>query len=157
IGEVIDKVLAEEAAAMEIADLILDSSSRHALENHNWPGNIRQLRYAMRYACAITDGNILRLEHFPPDLFCSPALDAPVRKLAPQPLQTTGSSSRPHEVPCCDMTDADALLRDQMIDTLRKNQWQVKLSAQKMGMSRATFYRKLARFKIISPNKRERL
>ena len=47
------------------------------------------------------------------------------------------------------------MLRAQMMETLRRNQWQVKLSARELSMSRATFYRKLARFNIVPPNRRE--
>lgn len=154
IGEVIDKVLAEEAASMENANLILDSTSRSALEKHDWPGNIRQLRYAMRYACAIADGDVLRMQHFPPDLFGGSVSREEVSHTAEPPSYAPVVT----DTPVCDaptsLSDADAMLRGQMIDTLRRNQWQVKVSAQELGMSRATFYRKLARFKIVAPNKR---
>ena len=47
------------------------------------------------------------------------------------------------------------MLRARMINTLRRNHWQVKISAQELGMSRATFYRKLSRFNIVPPNRRD--
>ncbi|WP_227818267.1 helix-turn-helix domain-containing protein [Nitrogeniibacter aestuarii] len=53
------------------------------------------------------------------------------------------------------MTDAEATLRAQMIETLRRNQWQVKKSAEELGMSRATFYRKLDKLQIVPPNRRD--
>ncbi|WP_230970972.1 helix-turn-helix domain-containing protein [Nitrogeniibacter aestuarii] len=52
-------------------------------------------------------------------------------------------------------TDAEATLRAQMIETLRRNQWQVKKSAEELGMSRATFYRKLDKLQIVPPNRRD--
>ncbi len=42
-----------------------------------------------------------------------------------------------------------------MIETLRRNQWQVKKSAEELGMSRATFYRKLDKLQIVPPNRRD--
>jgi len=158
IREVIDKVLTEEAEAMERPELSLDSGASAALEGHHWPGNIRQLRHAMRYACAIAEGHVIRREHFPPDLFTglrpSAAIDTgpvPLRESAyAQPLRAPVAPPPP-----INLTDSEAMLRAQMMETLRRNQWQVKLSAQELGMSRATFYRKLARFNIVPPNRRE--
>jgi transcriptional regulator of acetoin/glycerol metabolism len=68
IGTVIDRVLHEEAQAMS-RELRLADETRDALMRHPWPGNIRQLRHAMRYACAISDGPLLMPQSFPPDLF----------------------------------------------------------------------------------------
>ncbi|MCP3870103.1 MAG: sigma-54-dependent Fis family transcriptional regulator [Gammaproteobacteria bacterium] len=156
IGEVIDKVLAEEAAAIDNPELILDSASRQALSNHDWPGNIRQLRYAIRYACAIADGDILRVEHFPPELFCLPGVNGSKCRLESQVSRFSETTSLLPDAPRA-LSDADSMLRGQMIETLHRNQWQVTVSAQEMGMSRATFYRKLARFIIVPPNKRGKI
>ncbi len=158
IREVIDKVLQEEAAAMERDGLSLDSAATAALERHEWPGNIRQLRHAMRYACAIADGNVIRLEHFPPDLFTAHRIAPPGEAASPRPAGCDAPAyHRPPPAPPAplDISDSEAMLRAQMIETLRRNQWQVKVSAREMGMSRATFYRKLARFNIVPPNRRE--
>jgi sigma-54 dependent transcriptional regulator, acetoin dehydrogenase operon transcriptional activator AcoR len=38
---------------------------------------------------------------------------------------------------------------------LCRNQWQVTVSAKELGLSRATFYRKLSRLNIVPPNRRE--
>jgi transcriptional regulator of acetoin/glycerol metabolism len=40
-----------------------------------------------------------------------------------------------------------------MLETLRRNQWQVTVSARELGLSRATFYRKLAKLQIVPPNR----
>jgi transcriptional regulator of acetoin/glycerol metabolism len=40
-----------------------------------------------------------------------------------------------------------------MLETLRRNQWQVTVSARELGLSRATFYRKLAKLQIVAPNR----
>ena len=146
------------AEAMERGGLNLDSSASAALEGHDWPGNIRQLRHAMRYACAITDGHVIRKEHFPPDLFTGLRVAAPADG-SPTALREAayGQPVRPPAAPPppINLTDSEAMLRAQMMETLRRNQWQVKLSARELSMSRATFYRKLARFNIVPPNRRE--
>ncbi|MCB1916624.1 MAG: sigma-54-dependent Fis family transcriptional regulator [Rhodocyclaceae bacterium] len=153
IGDVIETVLREEAAAMDRPELTLDSDASSALERHDWPGNIRQLRHAVRYACAICDNNVIRADHFPPDLFMPSRLqpNADSGSAGPTPAQRA-SASPPAPL---DITDSEAMLRAQMIETLRRNHWQVKISAQELGMSRATFYRKLSRFNIVPPNRRD--
>lgn len=153
IAAVIDKLLAEEAAAMGRASPQLDSDARHALERHRWPGNIRQLRHALRYACAIADGNVIRIEHFPPDLFAMPLAHPAAAAVAgtSPPRALPGTSER---APLA-LSDADAALRARMIDVLRRNHWEVKRSADELGMSRATFYRKLNRLRIVAPNRRD--
>jgi transcriptional regulator of acetoin/glycerol metabolism len=150
---VIDKVLCEEAAAMDSTELSLELASRKALENHQWPGNIRQLRYAMRYACAIADGNVLHMDDFPPDLFSEPDLN---RETLQKPVVYPTMDVAPDlggEL-LSDFSDSEIQLRAKMIETLCRNKWQVKLSAEEMEMSRATFYRKLTRYGIVAPNKR---
>lgn len=159
IGDVIDKILAREAAAMKRTPPMLDPAARQALENHAWPGNIRQLCHAIRYACAITEGDVLAIEHFPPDLFeHSILLDRhhrqPADMRSADHAQVDADGQRSGETPPY-LTEAEAVLRSRMIRTLRRNRWQVKASAQELGISRATFYRKLSRFNIVPPNQRE--
>jgi len=157
IGDVIAKVLLEEAAAMERPELQLDSDARAALMRHAWPGNIRQLRHAMRYACAIADGNALRIEHFPADLFTAPggfAKPAPLAAQAADSPLAARTAPPPRQEPL-DLSDAEAALRARMVEVLQRNHWQVTVSARELGMSRATFYRKLARLQIVAPNQRD--
>ncbi|MBS0512838.1 MAG: sigma-54-dependent Fis family transcriptional regulator [Proteobacteria bacterium] len=153
IAHVIERVLHDESGAMGRQGQQLDSEARRALERYRWPGNIRQLRHAMRYACAIADGNALRLEHFPPEITAAhePAPAASEFVLAVPPSR----NSAPQSAQPRTLSDADATLRARMIETLRHNQWEVKRSAQELGMSRATFYRKLARLQIVAPNRRD--
>ncbi len=148
IGTVIDRVLHEEAQAMS-RELRLADETRDALMRHPWPGNIRQLRHAMRYACAISDGPLLMPQSFPPDLFTT--APSTLMRAAAQPalpplvVQT--------EAPAPALKPKDLALRERMLETLRRNQWQVTVSARELGLSRATFYRKLAKLQIVAPNR----
>src|SRR6185369_2928018 len=128
IGEVIDKVFKEEAAAMGHGDMCIDTTALQALMHHAWPGNIRQLRHAMRYACAISDGGAVRVEHFPPDLFTGPLPEAaPVRDAGPRPTFLAPFARVAREpVEPLSLSDTEAALRAAMIETLRRNHWQVK-------------------------------
>lgn len=48
---------------------------------------------------------------------------------------------------------ADPVERDHIIATLRHHKWQVNAAARSLGMARATIYRKMAKYNIVSPNK----
>jgi len=39
-----------------------------ALSAHDWPGNVRELENAVERACALSESNVLQLEDFPPAL-----------------------------------------------------------------------------------------
>ncbi|AKU13753.1 GAF modulated sigma-54 specific transcriptional regulator, Fis family [Azoarcus sp. CIB] len=151
IRSVIDKVTREEAATMDRSDLHLAAATLDALARHDWPGNIRQLRHAMRYACAIADGDTIRLEHLPPELFrARPAARADTCDDIP-PLHLPSHT----DVPRRPLSDTEAELRARMLAALRRHHWQVTVTARELGMSRATFYRKMTRLQIVSPNRRE--
>jgi len=158
IRAVIDKVLEEEAAAMERPSLRLEDGTREALARHDWPGNIRQLRHAMRYACAIADDELLHLGHFPPELFRQRVRAQPQARpdeeLADLPVETLRPVRSEERAPRS-LTDAEAELRGRMLAALKRHRWQVTVTARELGMSRATFYRKMARLGIVSPNQRD--
>jgi transcriptional regulator of acetoin/glycerol metabolism len=45
--------------------------------------------------------------------------------------------------------------RDRIVAALRQHKWQILATAKALGMARATIYRKMAKYQIISPNKAE--
>jgi transcriptional regulator of acetoin/glycerol metabolism len=103
----------------------------------------------MRYACAISDGPLLMPQSFPPDLFS--AASSGLMRGAVQPALPVLAA--PADVPPPALKPKDLALRERMLETLRRNQWQVTVSARELGLSRATFYRKLAKLQIVAPNR----
>lgn len=49
-------------------DLAISRETLALLENHNWPGNVRQLFNALEYALVNSDGREILPEHLPPDI-----------------------------------------------------------------------------------------
>jgi sigma-54 dependent transcriptional regulator, acetoin dehydrogenase operon transcriptional activator AcoR len=45
--------------------------------------------------------------------------------------------------------------RERIVAALRKHKWQIHATARALGMARATIYRKMAKYQIVSPNKAE--
>ncbi|MCP4635028.1 MAG: sigma-54-dependent Fis family transcriptional regulator [Methyloversatilis sp.] len=160
--ELIQLVMREECAAMGREELRIAEDTMNRLLAYDWPGNIRQLRHAIRYACAIADGNQVAIEHFPQELRGSAASQARALPRPAQQQQPAAAPSLPRSVAAapdpCELRDGEPLneaclqLRQKMLDALRRNHWRVTETARQLGMSRATFYRKMARLRIVAPN-----
>ena len=145
---------------MEREGLIIESETMDILLAYNWPGNIRQLRHAIRYACAIAEGPQVCIEHFPHELRGG---NKPMRASLPpaaqiQQISAVATPPRLAAPDPCEADDGEPLsdvclqLRQKMLEALRRNHWKVTETARQLGMSRATFYRKMSRLRIVAPN-----
>ncbi|MFH1813573.1 MAG: sigma-54-dependent Fis family transcriptional regulator [Pseudomonadota bacterium] len=151
----VEQVMLEESTAMERTGLSIEAETMDVLLAYSWPGNIRQLRHAIRYACAIAEGPLVRLEHFPHELRDG---NKPARvALPPPPQQQPVVATIAYDASCEDdsgepLSEVCLQLRQKMLEALRRNHWKVTETARQLGMSRATFYRKMARLRIVAPN-----
>jgi len=55
--------LAELAEQQGLAAKVLDQSAIAALEAHNWPGNIRELKNVIEHAAILSDDDVIRAAH----------------------------------------------------------------------------------------------
>ncbi|PRY05138.1 sigma-54-dependent Fis family transcriptional regulator [Paraburkholderia sp. BL25I1N1] len=145
IRDVIDAVFDEEAQ-MAGHVLTLDPQLAERLAGFAWPGNIRQLRNVMRYACAICDSARVELRHVAPDIA---ALLAPEAVHKPALLRID-----PHDGRRRDARQDPREERARIIDALTRHQWRPNAAAQALGMSRATLYRRIASLGIVAPHRR---
>ncbi len=53
------RFLADNAARIDRAPLVLDDSAREALLTHHWPGNVRELRNLIDRACLFCDAEVM--------------------------------------------------------------------------------------------------
>jgi DNA-binding NtrC family response regulator len=97
------------------------------LLDHAWPGNVRELQNVIEYAFAVGRGGELTLEDLPPE-FREPA-----------PSTATGE---PLSINPLKRSDEAALLRD----ALESSGGCLKEAARRLGMSRATFWRKRKKY-----------
>lgn len=117
---VLDRLLAELGCAAQC----VDAGLRQALAGRPWPGNVRQLRHALKLALALRQaGEVLTLAHFP------------------------GEPAHSHITPATHTAD-DGLnwkhTQQQAIDAaLQRTGGNVTAAAALLGMGRATLYRKL--------------
>ena len=128
MGEVIERLLQEELLAGDYPSKTIAPDAMQQLLACQWPGNIRQLRNALRYALAIADDDCLQLHDFAAEL--------------------------QHRKPLAAPAPADDL-KTRMLAALRQNEWCVTQTARQMDIPRASFYRRMQEFVLVPPNRRD--
>lgn len=120
----IDKMLAGKVR--------LAAAARHALHQHSWPGNLRELNNALGYALAMCDGECIETADLPDEI----AQTAPEMRVEAYSLTSPGL---PEE-------------GQRLMASLRAAHWNHSAVARQMGISRMTLYRRMQRYGIQSPN-----
>jgi DNA-binding NtrC family response regulator len=96
------------------------------LQAHAWPGNVRELRNAVERGVILADGEVLGLEHLPPDVHAADQEGLSLRV----PLGTS----------------LDAVEREVIQATLRRTGGNKSRTASLLGISEKTLYNKLHRY-----------
>jgi len=112
-------ILAREAAAAGGRQVTLSDEVVSALMAHHWPGNVRELQNALQFAFIKCKGGVIELEHLPPAM-----RSAQVREVLPRRA-------------------ASALTDEAIAEALRQTGGNRTRAAELLGVSRATFYRRL--------------
>ena len=125
-SQLLDFLLAEEAHGESV---LIDGPAREALLGFAWPGNVRQLRNVLRTLAALCEGGRIGLEDLP----------AMIRSARPAMAQAV---EEPSEHP---LEDAERLA---LLSALELTRWHMTHTAQQLGVSRNTLYRKLRKHGI---------
>jgi transcriptional regulator of acetoin/glycerol metabolism len=143
-AELIRTLLQEENSEQESIEIAEDAFQK--LLDYSWPGNIRQLRNALRTASALCRDGIIRLSNLPQEI-----LHTESRMLAPptvsgKPEAAAAASVTALNLPSAALRDAEcaALLRE-----LERMHWNISRTAQALGISRNTLYRKIHKHNIV--------
>jgi transcriptional regulator of acetoin/glycerol metabolism len=126
----------------------LSAQAQALLEEHPWPGNVRQLRHVLRTALALADGAAsIGVEHLPS------LMEARRTSATPSPQASSSPSS---STPCT--AEAAAPLprlgpfqvkeREVLLQLLEQHRWNVSNVAKALDVSRNTLYRKLHKLHI---------
>ena len=126
----IEHVLTQEAGAEE--QVTIEPDALDALDRYEWPGNVRQLRNALRATIGLSDDGVIRLD------------DLPEEVLAGNLNGESAPANRPSSP--LDIAERDAILRE-----LEAAHWNVTRVSSKLNLSRNTLYRKMKRFGIKPP------
>jgi transcriptional regulator of acetoin/glycerol metabolism len=141
-ADLIRTLLQEENAGQESIEIAEDAF--HKLLDYSWPGNIRQLRNALRTASALCRDGIIRLSNLPQEILHT---DTSARTTTPPSAAANVESAAPAmSLPSDALRDAEcaALLRE-----LERMHWNISRTAQALGISRNTLYRKIHKHNIV--------
>jgi sigma-54 dependent transcriptional regulator, acetoin dehydrogenase operon transcriptional activator AcoR len=138
-ADLIRTLLREENADQESIEIAEDAF--HKLLDYSWPGNIRQLRNALRTASALCRDGIIRLSNLPQEI-----LHTEMRMIAPPGAEGGADTAMAANLPSAALRDAEcaALLRE-----LERMHWNISRTAQALGISRNTLYRKIHKHNIV--------
>ena len=125
-SQLLDFLLAEEARGETV---VIDEPAREALLGFAWPGNVRQLRNVLRTLAALCDDGRIGLEDLP-------AMIRSARSAVAQVVEEP--SGHPLE-------DAERLA---LLNALEQTRWHMTNTAEQLGVSRNTLYRKLRKHGI---------
>jgi len=120
----IHQLLAEEAQACSV-EVVLADAALQSLLLYRWPGNLRQLRQVLRYACAVSEGGQVQLQDLP------------------QEVRGEAVVSSDSGVSCP--------ARQLLLDALIRHRWKPADAARALGISRATLYRRVHEHRIEMP------
>ncbi|MBV6824090.1 sigma-54-dependent Fis family transcriptional regulator [Pseudomonas sp. PD9R] len=126
-SQLLDFLLAEEAGGETV---LIDGPARQALLGFAWPGNVRQLRNVLRTLAALCEGGRVGLEDLP----------AMIRQA--RPVAAVQAIEEPSEHP---LEDAERLA---LLNALEHTRWHMTHTAEQLGVSRNTLYRKLRKHGI---------
>ena len=125
-SQLLDFLLAQEAGGETV---LIDEPARQALLGFAWPGNVRQLRNVLRTLAALCEGGRIGLEDLP----------VMIRQARPMPVVAV---DQPSEHP---LDDAERLA---LLNVLEQTRWHMTHTAEQLGVSRNTLYRKLRKHGI---------
>jgi sigma-54 dependent transcriptional regulator, acetoin dehydrogenase operon transcriptional activator AcoR len=153
LARLIQSALSLEAEA-ETASVGIDEEAMALLAGFDWPGNIRQLRNALRYALAVCDGHSIGIHDLPEEIAAIP------HRQTVQPLTPTAAAPQAAipdgpdlPAPADGLNHLELAEREAIVQALIQHKWQVSKAARTVGISRATIYRKMDRYCITAPNK----
>ena len=144
-AELIEVLLHEENPTGD--PVRIQPDALHALLNYHWPGNIRQLRNVLRTAAALCLDNVIRLPNLPQELLDC-ADEGPLVRDMPLPAAANAATvAAPAGDGCC-RTPLDTAEHATLLRELERNRWNITHTADALGVSRNTLYRKIRKHQI---------
>ncbi|MDP1789014.1 MAG: helix-turn-helix domain-containing protein, partial [Methylibium sp.] len=123
----------------------LTPEAQALLEQHPWPGNVRQLRHALRTALALADDDgLIDIGHLAS--LRAPAVRSTMPLALPAPAATANVDNGVPALP--PMNPIQAKEREVLLQLLEEHRWNVSNVAKALDVSRNTLYRKLHKLHI---------
>lgn len=128
----------------------IDTEAMEALLNYPWPGNIRQLENVIYRAMVTAEGDTIGLDCLPEEII--PATG----KITGWQENKENAASEPDKTPSGSPLQRQFMTlyeaeKFAILNALKDVQGDIPLAAKKLGVSRATFYRKIKRHGLSHP------
>ena len=123
-----------------------------ALQSYDWPGNVRELENTLERIVLINDTPIITKEEIMPildesshshDKHTSPTASTPSVSSAPAEASASSSEEQIHSINTSAIKTLKELEYEVIQAGLSRTNWNMTLTAQQLGISRMTLYRKL--------------
>ncbi|WP_429326999.1 sigma-54-dependent Fis family transcriptional regulator [Paraburkholderia sp. GAS348] len=126
--KLIERITNEEADD-QVDQVTFEADALGVLMSCEWPGNLRQLRAALRYACAVMKDSTIRVEDLPRELMNVRAFSAKQQRIG-QTLSQIEDCVKPDR-------------RDRLLEVLADKRWNISAAAKDLGICRSSLYRQL--------------
>jgi transcriptional regulator of acetoin/glycerol metabolism len=136
LESLIRKCIANESADGEVVSI--EVAALQLLQSHDWPGNIRELRNAVRSALAICEQRVIRVGDLPEDI-------KPGRAIALPPVNGGCPARTSASNEAASLQTAE---RDELIRAIEAQHGHMTAVAAQLQISRNTLYRKIKRHGI---------
>jgi DNA-binding NtrC family response regulator len=125
----------------------LTEEALDALRNYDWPGNVRQLRNCLERALLLANDERITLNELPPEVLRRSARPVPVMVASSAPPSASEGAS-----PAADAGQTPASLREverqQILAALEQTGWHRGKTAEILGISPSTLYRRLRDYNL---------
>lgn len=116
-----------------------DRDALDVLMKYDWPGNVRELENVVQRALVTSRSGVLGVDALPPKLVLR------AMGIAERAAPSNGNGSNPEEI-----VTLETLERRAIEQALRVLEGNVSLAAQRLGIGRATLYRRLAQYGLLT-------
>lgn len=125
----LDKFCAEK-------ELRMSDAAIKCLRQYEWPGNIRELENCIQRAVTLRNHDVIDVHDLPPAL----------RSAHPIAPESASSLVAVSEASTSNLKDLERIMIQRVFEQVKGN---MALAGKKLGLSRATLYRKLKRYKLL--------
>ncbi len=123
----------------------ISPAALQALRSYSWPGNIRQLEWAMERAVVLGESEVIELRDLPPEI-----LQRPAASVAPG-AAVTGATAEGALEPIIPEGSWESHEKAKIVEALQRSNWNITRAAQLLGMTFRTLQYRLEKFGIKRP------
>ena len=122
----------------------VDHGAMEALVAHDWPGNVRELENVIQRAMVTSDSDRLEISNLPSEIAEGAYGDAGGRT----PENGRSEGNEPFDLSSGEVPPLSTMEKMVMLNALNITRGNLALTAKKLGISRATLYRKIDKYDL---------